>query len=87
MLSDTSLEQAIARAQQLREQAHQIFVTHRRQAIGAITLSLGVASLPEHGTSGETLIAAADRALYAAKHAGRDRVEVARTDEDHVAAE
>ena len=88
VLSDTSLEQAIARAQQLREQARQLFVTYRRQAIGAVTLSLGVASLPEHGTSGETLVASADRALYAAKHGGRDRVEVARNvDEDHVAAE
>lgn len=77
VLSDTGLEQAILRAEQLREQAHQLLITYRRQAVGAITLSLGVAVLPEHGASGDALVRAADRALYAAKHAGRDRVAVA----------
>lgn len=77
VLSDTGLEQAVIRAEQLREQAHQLLITYRRQAVGAITLSLGVAVLPEHGASGDALVRAADRALYAAKHGGRDRVAVA----------
>ncbi|QEL65239.1 hypothetical protein OTERR_17630 [Oryzomicrobium terrae] len=37
------------------------------------TVSLGVASFPEHGTDGESLIQQADRALYAAKGSGRNR--------------
>ena len=42
-----------------------------------VTGSFGVACFPKHGEDMECLIAAADRALYAAKHAGRDQVVVA----------
>lgn len=39
-----------------------------------ITMSAGVASHPRHGTSVDSLLRAADRALYAAKSAGKNRV-------------
>ena len=42
-----------------------------------ITASMGVATLPMHGTTSAALIASADKALYAAKHNGRNRVETA----------
>lgn len=42
-----------------------------------ITTSVGVATLPQHGSTPAELIAAADKALYAAKHNGRNRVESA----------
>ena len=41
-----------------------------------VTLSVGVAQYPDHGRTVDGLIRAADRALYAAKKAGRDRIEV-----------
>ena len=44
---------------------------------GTITGSIGVAAFPEHGTDAEILLRAADRALYAAKEHGRNRIEVA----------
>ena len=43
-----------------------------------VTVSVGVASYPEHGTSGRELVAAADAALYRAKAAGGDRLEHAK---------
>ena len=42
-----------------------------------ITFSAGVATVPAHGDNAETLIRAADRALYMAKETGRDRIVVA----------
>ena len=39
-----------------------------------VTVSIGLAGFPNHANSGETLIAAADRALYDTKRAGRNRV-------------
>lgn len=44
-----------------------------------ITISIGIASFPEHGTDQETLIGAADKALYSANVGGRNRVEVSNT--------
>jgi len=41
------------------------------------TVSIGLATFPADGSTVEQLLAAADRALYGAKAAGRDRVEVA----------
>jgi len=39
-----------------------------------LTASIGVACWPRHAKDAKGLIAAADRALYAAKQAGRNRV-------------
>ncbi len=39
-----------------------------------VTLSAGVAAFPDHGTSRDELIRAADTGLYAAKQAGRNQV-------------
>lgn len=38
------------------------------------TLSIGIATSPEHGLTGEELLRSADAALYSAKAAGRNRI-------------
>jgi diguanylate cyclase (GGDEF)-like protein len=43
----------------------------------AITISVGIALFPSHGSDGAELLRAADKALYAAKHAGRNRMSIA----------
>ncbi len=43
----------------------------------AVTISIGVAEFPTHGTSRDALVRAADAALYQAKQLGRNRVEIA----------
>jgi diguanylate cyclase (GGDEF)-like protein len=42
-----------------------------------VTCSLGVATYPDHGRNREGLFEGADRALYKAKHAGRNRISAA----------
>jgi diguanylate cyclase (GGDEF)-like protein len=39
-----------------------------------LTLSVGLATFPSHGTTREALIDAADKAMYLAKALGRNRV-------------
>ncbi len=41
---------------------------------GLITASFGLATFPAHASSRDTLVVAADRALYNSKHTGRNRV-------------
>ena len=41
-----------------------------------ITVSIGIAGVPEHGRDSATILKVADLALYAAKYAGRNRVEI-----------
>jgi diguanylate cyclase (GGDEF)-like protein len=45
-----------------------------RPAPQAPTISIGIATSPQHGLSGEELLRAADKALYEAKSAGRNRI-------------
>ena len=72
VLAEASLEAAYARAEELRREVHNLVAQHRRQPLGSITVSIGLAALPDHGVSPEDLVAAADRALYQAKRDGRD---------------
>ncbi|XLM22312.1 diguanylate cyclase, partial [Chromobacterium piscinae] len=43
----------------------------------SVTLSIGLALCPLHGSDAESVVLAADEALYQAKQQGRDRVCVA----------
>ena len=74
VLVDTDLEHAMERAEALRLAIRETNLTHRGQSLPAPTASFGVAVYPQHGTNIADFVKAADRALYAAKETGRDRV-------------
>lgn len=71
---DATLEATLQRAEAFRTSIQELQIEHRGQMLDAITVSIGVSSFPEHGTSLEVIIAAADAALYQAKASGRNRV-------------
>jgi len=77
ILPDSPLLSTQRRAEQLRERLSQspLRITETEEL--KVTLSVGVAAFPEHGSTGPLLLQAADGALYLAKKRGRDRVEVA----------
>ncbi|HXX39898.1 MAG TPA: diguanylate cyclase [bacterium] len=76
-LLGTTLEDARQRAEEIGNAARHLDIRYQDGAVGSVTLSLGVAAFPVHGATTETLIRAADAALYRAKQHGRARVEVA----------
>ena len=76
LLPECDTENAVKRADALRLVIAAGDVLHNGQRIGA-TASIGVASYPVHGHNVQTLVHAADLALYEAKHEGRNCVRVA----------
>lgn len=77
ILPHAPLETIVKRAEALRQSIHSLQVEYGGQILKPITLSLGVAAFPQHGTTAEALIKAADQALYRAKAVGRNCVVVA----------
>jgi two-component system cell cycle response regulator len=76
LCEETGTEGALLLAERLREElAATVFETELGKL--QVTCSLGVATYPEHAKTRESLFEGADRALYRAKHAGRNRVEAA----------
>lgn len=72
--------EALQRAEDVRRAVSTVRVPLRREAgegdLG-VTVSVGMSLYPEHGATARDLVAAADRALYAAKEAGRNCVVMA----------
>jgi diguanylate cyclase (GGDEF)-like protein len=77
VLVDITPELALQRAEAIRADVEGLSLLVAGTAVGNVTLSIGVAQFPTHGKTMEALVLAADKALYAAKHAGRNRVVVA----------
>jgi len=77
ILPTANVEAACARAERLRLKMKELTVLHQGKSMGMLTISVGVAVFPEHGSSPKELMAAADAALYEAKRNGRDQIAVA----------
>ncbi|HEX3418657.1 MAG TPA: diguanylate cyclase [Stellaceae bacterium] len=67
---------ALHRAEQLRSKIEDIVVRYLEKNLPRITVSIGVAVFPEAGDNPQTVLKAADQALYRAKEKGRNRVEL-----------
>jgi len=76
LLPSTGINEAQIVAERLRAGAQALQVKHGGQPV-PLKLSIGIACMETGDTGPDTLLARADRALYAAKHAGRDCVRYA----------
>lgn len=79
LLPEQTLETAGLAAERLRAAVEHLALPHPDG--GIVTVSVGVAGPAEGSEDADDLVARADAALYAAKAAGRNRVEVAATAE------
>lgn len=77
ILPDASRKATYERAQHICEHVKQFRHMFEGKTPDAVTLSIGVAVFPEHGSSNTAILRAADNALYHAKHEGRARVVMA----------
>jgi len=74
---DADTLSALPRLAQMCETIKETAYACRGLPLPGVTLSVGAAQYPVHGRTVDGLIRSADHALYAAKKAGRDRIEVA----------
>jgi diguanylate cyclase (GGDEF)-like protein len=79
ILPNADLAMSGARGEELRAEVKELKIVRNGKPLGQITISVGVAAFPVHGSARQELLAAADEALYQAKGAGRDQVVVAKS--------
>lgn len=72
-------------AERLREAVNALNIVHARSPTGHVTVSIGVADTRK-AYMRDALIEAADRGLYAAKHAGRNRTRIGQAASNGVAS-
>ncbi|MEJ6004677.1 PAS domain S-box protein [Paucibacter sp. AS339] len=80
LLPDTSIEDALALAERLRQRVEQN-PAQFRSAIIPVTVSVGVSAMRWTDGSAETALIRADRAMYAVKNGGRNGVQVGTGDD------
>lgn len=77
MLPGANRSATLQRAQQIHTALAQLPIQISPGVSTSVTGSIGVATFPDHGNTTDELLLAADHALYAAKHGGRNRIVVA----------
>ncbi len=74
VLPDTSHSEALIMAERLRMKFREAQLSEKGNFHQPVTLSLGVATYPDHADCPKELVREADRAMYQAKAQGKDRV-------------
>lgn len=81
LLPGADLAQALGAAERCRSAVQKMKVPGAPYL--SVTASVGVAAFPDHGTELDALLKASDGAMYAAKAAGRNRIEAAEAPESN----
>lgn len=77
LLPQTTLDEATAISERIRRRVERTRFPHgKSQPLGVVTVSIGISALDEATNTPASIIGAADRALYLAKHMGKNRVQV-----------
>lgn len=75
LMSNASQDTARRRAELIRERVYTLEVSNGgRQQLGPVTLSVGIAVMPDNGPTADAVLRAADEALLISKQSGRDRI-------------
>ena len=73
VMPGATMKTAMKRAEAIRRECADVQITNGKKQL-KVTLSLGVATFPKHGTGAEEIVIKADKAMYKAKRAGRNCV-------------
>lgn len=77
LLPQTTAGEAAVIAERMRQRVTETDYQHgTSQPLGTVSISIGISTFGKHIDTAEKIIAAADRALYHAKHQGKNRVEL-----------
>jgi diguanylate cyclase (GGDEF)-like protein/PAS domain S-box-containing protein len=77
ILPESTSRDAATRAEALRSEVKKLRLQYKKQPLGPLSVSIGVAAFPEHGSTSAELLKIADQCLYESKNRGRDVVTVA----------
>jgi diguanylate cyclase (GGDEF)-like protein len=76
LLPQTTLSEAGVIAERMRQRVTETDYPYgKSQPLGTVSVSIGISTFAKHIDTPESVIAAADRALYSAKHLGKNRIE------------
>jgi len=83
LLPHTDTEAALLVAERIRMRIEELELDSlSSRSNPQVTASLGVSTYPKHGTTARELLESADRALYRAKESGRNRVCIAKSEDE-----
>jgi diguanylate cyclase (GGDEF)-like protein len=83
LLPETDRRGALLIAERLQQLINRLAIPHALSPLGQVGMSIGICTLiPQRDQPSQRLVACADRALYRAKAAGRNRIEVASADDE-----